>query len=133
LTKPEAQALIWQLPPAPEHEVVAVLEVSGQSLFVQQVEFEMQALFAEHTLCPAGQLQLPPGPEQLCPLTVQSAVVQQVALLMQALFAKHTFCPLAHMQEPPMPLQDSPEMAAQSAVVQQVEVGMHALAMPQTF
>jgi len=58
-------------PPGPEQVSVAIL----QSAVVQHSVDGMHILFALQKVCPVGQLQEPPGPEQLPPPT-QSAFVQ---------------------------------------------------------
>lgn len=65
----------WQVSPEP----------AGQSLFMQHDPLEMHELVIVHTLNPAGHEQLPPGPEQVSPVTVQSPLTQQVPLLMHSL------------------------------------------------
>lgn len=68
---------------APATHVVPA--ITAQSLSKQQALLAMQLLVAVQTLFPAGHPQVPPGPEQVWPVTLQLAVVQQVVAGMQAL------------------------------------------------
>ena len=92
-----------------------------QSLEVQHAELAMHAFDAVQIFFPDGQPQVPPGPEQISPVTVQSLDVQQLAMAMQ--LAPQVFCPAGHEQEPPGPEQVCPEIG-QSALVQQFAFGM---------
>ena len=73
-------------------------------------------------------------PEQFCPLmAVQSALVQQVPFGMQLLAAGHTREPLAHEHVPPGAPTHVWPTTVQSLVAQHELVGMHVLALAQTF
>ncbi len=79
-----------------------------------------------------GQLQLPPGPEQVSPEIEQSVLVQQVLLAMHWPLAAHAFCPPGQLHCEPGLAQVSP-VIVQSVVVQQAPMGMHALPAKQAF
>jgi hypothetical protein len=70
-----------------------------------------------------GQLQLPPGPEHVSPVTVQSPLLQHDPIGMHALLVGQNFWPAAQLQEPPGPEQLVPP--PQSAFVQHSAWVMH--------
>ena len=79
---------ILHVPPgAPEQVVVATscAAFGGQLASAQHVEFPMHTL--PQTPWFAGQLQVPPGPEQVSVAILQSAEVQHSAVGMHRLFA----------------------------------------------
>jgi hypothetical protein len=73
-----------------------------------------------------GQVQLPPGPVQLSPVTRQSLLVQHVFVGTHELLTVQTLFPEAHPHVPPGAEHASP-VTLQSALVQQSVVGMQAL------
>jgi hypothetical protein len=121
-TKPAEHDAIWQVPAL--QLVLATLDVGGQSAAVQHAEFEMH--FEPHTFCPDGQLQLPPGPEQISPLIIQSESLQHVPSLMHELLDVQACVPDGHEQVPPSPLHFCP-VTVQSLLMQQEPSGLHCL------
>jgi len=115
---------ILQASPGPGHVVVATLVGGGrQSEFVQQVVLPIQ-MFPQ-TSCPVGQLHVPPGPEQVSPVTLHPVAGQQLVVGMQLLLVVQKVCPVGQLQEPPGPEHVPPP--THWAVVQQLPCGMHAL------
>jgi hypothetical protein len=111
-------------PPGPEQFVPP-----PQSAFVQQAFCPMHwlKLPVVQTFPPLAQLQLPPAPVHVSPVTRQSAVVQQVVFGMHALLTVQTLSLAPQLQVPPGVGQVEPEMLLQSALSQQFAFGMHAL------
>jgi hypothetical protein len=116
---------ISQVPPgAPAQvEVATSGVVGGQLALAQHVVFPMQTL--PQTTWFAGQLHVPPGPEQVSVEMGQLAVVQHSVDGMHRLFAVQNVCPAGQLHEPPGPEQLPPPV--QSAFVQHCPWAMHAL------
>ena len=93
------------------------------SLSEQQLAMGMHA--APQAFCMLGQLQEPPGPLQLCPLTVQSVLSQHCVDKMQLCETPQVLKPAVQVQAPPGPGQTWPEIVLQSLLVQQLESEMH--------
>jgi hypothetical protein len=83
----------------------------------------MHVPLAAQAVCPVGQAQVPPGPEQVSPETVQSVLVQHVVPTMHWLLAAQAFWPPGQVQVEPGVGQVSPAIM-QSFVVQQAPSGM---------
>ena len=114
----------WQASPGPGQVPAVAFPGSGrQSALVQHVASPMHRF--PQAFWPTGQLHVPPGPEQVSPVTVQPVAGQQLVVAIQALFVVQNVCPVGQLQDPPGPEQVPPP--TQSASVQHSPFAMHAL------
>jgi hypothetical protein len=109
--------------------VDATSVVSGQLATVQHWPAVMHVFVAAQIVSPEGQLHVPPGDEQVSPVTPQLELSQHVPVVMHDDVPPivQPVLPAGHEQVPPGPEHVEPAMLVQSVVVQQLAVSMHVM------